>query len=172
MLSFRTALMGDIHQVFADLSSISAAEVRRDCGNWWNALPKVQELLQLPDAQTDVLVDEHDRALAIFGHYPSENRNVRTTWFVFSQGFVDRGLAATLACKRRVKLLRTFYPAVSFHSYTASDHWERSRWFSLLDFHYIGTTADGDHHYILTEIDKSRDVGAVGRYKPTNPRAS
>lgn len=174
MLSFRTADMSDVHAVFADLSDISASEVRKDCGSWWKALPKVSELLQLPDAHTEALVDEKGRALAIFGHYPSENPKVRTTWFVFAKGFSARGLAATLACRERVRALRVFYPGTDFHSFTASDHWERARWFMLLDFQYLGPSENGDHHYILLgrKARKTRDLKAVGRYKPTNPRAS
>jgi hypothetical protein len=169
MLTFRTAQMSDVHAVFSDLSPISADEVSKDCGTWWKAIPKVAELLTIPDSQTEALVDEAGRALAIFGHYPSTNPKIRTTWFVFSKGFMARGLASTRACERRVKSLRLFYPDVNFHSYTASDHWERTRWFALLDFQYVGTTQDGQHHYILLE---SGDSGSVERYNPTNPLAS
>ena len=172
MLSFRAADMEHVHAVFSDLSEISSDEVLKDCGSWWNALPKVAELLTLPDAQTEALVDETDKALAIFGHYPSEFPNARTTWFVFSNEFMARGVASTLACKRRVGSLRRWYPGTRFHTFTGSDHWERSRWFSLLDFQYVGTAADGQHHYVLLETDKLSDLQPVGRYNPTNPRAS
>lgn len=173
MLTWRGADMADVHAVFADLSDISAVEIISDVGSWWNALPTVQKILVIPDAQTEALVDETNTALAIFGHYPGEGL-LRTTWFVFSRGFQHRGAASMLACRNRLKTLRLFYPDTYFHSFTMSDHLERVRWFALLGFHYTGTTANGEHHYVLLPKDthKLSDSGAVERYNPTNPRAS
>lgn len=176
MLRFRTADMGDVHTVLADLSEISAAEVIAECGSWWNALPKVAKLLTLTDSQTEALVDETGTALAIFGHYPSKYPGNRTTWFVFSRGFEARGLAATLACRRRGQALQAVYLDTHFYSHTRSSHPFRDRWFRLLGFDYFGVNyggrKDGAHCYVLLESDKTSDLGTDGRYNPEHPRAS
>lgn len=171
-MHFRPADMSSVHAVFADLSKISASEVVEECGSWWAALPRVQELLDLPNSQTEALVDESGTALAIFGHYPGQDVTTRTTWFIFSKGFMRKGMAVTAACQKRVKALQAGYPGIAFHSYTRSDHPGRGRWFALLGFRYAGETKAGAHHYILLESDKSGDLGAAGQYNPTNPRAS
>lgn len=170
MLRFRAANMGDVHTVLADLSEISTVEVIADCGGWWKALPKVTKLLTLPDSQTEALVDELGVAQAIFGHYPGISPRYRTTWFVFSRGFVVRGAAAALACCRRVRTLRAAYPNTCFQSRTASQHPDRARWFSLLGFHCAIVKLNGTRQYVLPELVS--DSGAGGRYNPTNPQAS
>jgi len=172
MLTFQAADMAAIHAVFSDLSEVSAEEVIKDCGSWWKALPKVLKLLALPDSQTEALVDESGTALALFGHYPSETPRIRTTWFVFSNGFIARKAMAVLACWKRVDELRLAYPETEFHSYTTSRHSQRARWFSLLGFHFVGLTSDGAQHYVLQESDKTSDLESVEQYNPTNPRAS
>jgi len=169
VLHTRSANMSDVHAVFADLSDISSAEVIADCGSWWKALPKILKLLSLPDAQTEALVDEQGTPLAIFGHYPSKSPEIRTTWFVFSKAFQARGLAVVLASRRRLKALQLFYPGVSFHSYTKSDHPERDRWFSLIGMQWAGLGAKGTHHYVLP---KTSDLEPYGLYNPPNPQAS
>jgi hypothetical protein len=171
VLSFRAATPDDIHTVFSDLSPVSAEEVDQDCGSWWKATSKVLQLLSIKGSQTEGLVDESGTALAIFGHYPTRNAGIRTTWFVFSNKFVARGLAATLACHKRARALQMFYPGVDFRSYTTSRHPDRSRWFSLLGFDYAGVE-DGSHLYILLKSDKSSDLGVSGQYNPTHPQAS
>jgi hypothetical protein len=172
VLRFKAADMEDVHTVFADLSPISGAEVIKDCGTWWRALPKVFKLLELPDSQTEALVDEIGMAVALFGHYPGQRSGIRTTWFVFSNEFIARGVAATLACQRRLKGLQLVYPDTVFHSYTVSDHPTRDRWFSLLGFCYLGLMSDDSHAYILPKPDKPDDLEPVGWYNPTHPRAS
>lgn len=171
MLGFRTATPEDVYAVLSTLSLISSEEVTAECGNWWKALPKVLTLLDVSNSQTEVLVDESRTPLAVFGHYPGENAFTRTTMFMFTDGFLTRGMAATLACRRRLRALQFFYPSVSFHSYTTSRHPARTRWFSLLGFDYTGIK-DGAHHYALLETDKAGDLGRVGQYNPTHPRAS
>ncbi len=175
MLVFRAATMGDIHVVFSDLSAISSAEVVAECGNWWKALPRALKLLALYDSQTEALIDKSGTALAIFGHYPSREPLVRTTWFVFSGGFEARGLAVALACRRRVGALLAAYPETCFRSFTRSDHPERDRWFAMLGFDFIGTSYNetGDTHcYVLVGSDKSSDLSTDDQYNPEHPRAS
>ena len=87
-MHFRPADMSDVHEVFSDLSRISASEVADECGSWWAAMPRVRKLLELPNSQTEALVDESGTAIAIFGHYPSQDATARTTWFIFAQGFM------------------------------------------------------------------------------------
>lgn len=170
MLGFRNATPEDIYAVFSNLSYISSVEADAECGNWWKALPKALSLLDISGSQTEVIVDESGTPLAIFGHYPGVKPFVRTTLFVFTNGFMARGIAATLAGRRRIKALQFFYPGVSFHSFTMSAHRKRDLWFSLLGFHYVGIK-DGARHYVLLESDKISDLGLVGQYNPTNPRA-
>jgi hypothetical protein len=157
--------MDDVHTLFSDLSEISTAEVNADCGSWWKALPKVAKLLLLPDSRTDVLLDESGTPLAIFGHYPSKQAHIRTTWFVFSKPFIARGLAATRLARRYLKTLQLSYPRTEFHSYTLSSHPGRDRWFTL-----IGMTSLGKGHYVLPY--KISDLEPYGLYNPPNPRAS
>jgi hypothetical protein len=172
MLTFCKANMAHIYTVLVDLSEISTDEVNAECGSWWSAMPKVQALLELPDSQTEALVDETGKALAIFGHYPSKTPLRRTTWFVFSRGFQARGFSAARACRKRVEVLEQFYPETNFHSITRSDHPERDRWFRLLGFVHSGYADNGSYHYVRPLPDKRRDPEPSGRYNPNHPRAS
>ena len=172
MLVWRKADMVDVHTVFSDLSPVSAEEIEGSYGDWWKALPKVLEMLSIPGSRTDALVDESGTPLAIFGHFPSREAGNRVTWFVFSNTFVARGVAGTRACRKMVQGLETFYPSDTFHSMTTSGHHERSRWFSMLGYQYVGIRAGGLHHYVVLKSDKSSDLGHFDQYNPTNPRAS
>jgi hypothetical protein len=172
MLTFCKANMAHAYTVLADLSPVSTEEVNAECGNWWAAMPKVQSLLELPDSQTEALIDEKGKALAIFGHYPSTKPLRRTTWFVFSKGFQERGFAAARACRRRVEVLEQHYPRTNFHSITRSNHSDRDRWFRLLGFVCGGVTPEGAHFYVRLLPDKRRDPEPAGRYNPDHPRAS
>jgi hypothetical protein len=168
-MRFVKANAGHVYEVFADLSEISTAEVVAECGNWWKALPKVLTLLSLPNSQTEALMNEQGTALALFGHYPSGvHPLVRTTWFVFSRGFAARGLAVTLACRRRVRALQRAWPNTRFISFTKSNHPERPRWFELLGFFPAGKPGES-YRYVLPE---SGDLNEDGQYNPEHPQAS
>jgi hypothetical protein len=169
VLGFRDATPMDVHAIMSDLSDISRAEVEFECGSWWAGVPKVLTMLKIPGSTTEVVMDESGTPLALFGNYPGTHAKSRTTLFVFTDRFIGRGLAAVQAGRRRLKALQFFYPGVRFHSYTTSRHQDRTRWFSLLGYRYVGITKDGMHHYVLPESDS--DSKPAKRYSSGNPRA-